>query len=118
MKKIFGAVLFVAMLMLGGCNEEKNSNQVYMFSQPGCGHCEHAQAYIARYYKGYNIKEVNIREGNNMAYLMRYAQKFNIPTQTLGTPLFVMGENYVMGWGTEQQKQFNRYIKDFKPADK
>ncbi len=118
MKKIFSTLLFATMLMLGGCNEEKVSNRVYMFSQPGCGHCEHAHAYITRYYKGYDIQEINIREGNNLTYLMRYAQKFNIQAPALGTPFIVLGDNYVMGWGTEQQKQFNRYIKNFKPAQK
>ncbi len=113
MKKIFNAVLFAVMLILGGCDEEKVSNRIYMFSQPGCSHCEHAHAYITRYYKGYDIKEINIREGNNMAYLIRYAQKFNVPMQTLGTPFIVMHDNYIMGWGTEQQKQFNRNIKNF-----
>lgn len=118
MRKLICALLCVATFILNGCDEEKIPDSIYVFSQPGCGHCEHAHAYMVRHYKNYDIKEVNIREGNNMSYLLRYAKKFNVPPQTLGTPFIVMGENYVMGWGTEQQKQFNRLIKNFKPAEK
>lgn len=116
MKRLLRGMLFVVMVMLSGCNEEQNAtNRIYVFSQPGCGHCEHAKSYMSRYYQGYDIKEMNIREGNNMGYLQRYARKFKVPAETLGTPFIVMGDNYIMGWGENQQKQFNRYAKAFKP---
>ena len=102
-------------VMLSACQEKKSDNQIYVFSQPGCGHCEHARNYMQRYYRNYDIRELNIRKGNNLNYLLRYARKYKIPEQSLGTPLIVMGNNYVMGWGTEQMRQFNRYIKDYKP---
>ena len=41
-----------------------------------------------------------------------------ISEQNLGTPLITMGDNYVMGWGTEQQRDFNRYVKNFTPKSK
>lgn len=115
MKKLICALLVAVTFALGGCNDEKSTNSIYVFSQPGCGHCEHAHAYMERYYKNYNIKEINIREGSNMSYLMRYARKFNVPAETLGTPFIVLGDHYIMGWGAEQQKQFNRYAKAYAP---
>lgn len=119
MKRIFTALMLVAALFLGGCDEEKTTtNRIYVFSQPGCGHCEHARIYMLRYYQNYDIKELNIREGNNMGYLQRSARRFNVPASSLGTPFIVMGEHYIMGWGAEQQKQFNRYAKAFKPKTK
>lgn len=119
MKRFLTAAMLMVSLFLSGCNEEKTStNRIYVFSQPGCGHCEHARAYMERYYQGYDIKELNIREGNNMGYLQRSARKFKVPAETLGTPFIVMGEHYIMGWGTEQQKEFNRYAKEFTPKDK
>lgn len=117
MKKLICALLCAAVFGLGGCDEEKTANSIYVFSQPGCGHCEHAHAYMERYYKDYDIKEINIRKGNNISHLMRYARKFNVPTETLGTPFIVMGEHYIMGWGTEQQKQFNRQAKAYQPKN-
>jgi len=116
MKKIIMSMLMIATVLLGGCQEKRApNNSIYVFSQVGCGHCEDARNYMRRYYSNYDIKELNIHKGGNMQYLLKYAQKYRIPQQSLGTPLIVMGNNYVMGWGTEQMKQFNRYIKNFKP---
>lgn len=115
MKRIFLSLLLALTCFISACNEEKNTNRIYVFSQPGCGHCEHAKTYMERYYKNYDIKDMNIREGSNMDYLMRYARKFKVPAQSLGTPFIVMGDNYIMGWGTEQQKKFNVLAKNFSP---
>jgi len=115
MKKIIMSLVVAAAFLLGGCQEKQTTNRIYVFSQPGCIHCEHAKNYFERYYKNYDIKDMNIHEGNNMDYLMRYARKYHISKQSLGTPLIVMGENYVMGWGEQQQKDFNRYIRNFTP---
>lgn len=115
MKRFLAVIMLMTSMFLSACKEEINTNRIYVFSQPGCGHCENAHIYMERYYQGYDIKELNIREGNNMDYMLRYARKFNIPQQTLGTPLIIMGDRYVMGWGAEQIKQFNRYVKDFSP---
>jgi len=117
MKRIVASVILVLTMSLGGCQEKTANNQIYVFSQPGCIHCEHARSYMQRYYQGYAIKEMNIHEGNNMSQLLRYAKKYHIAQQDLGTPLIAMGDNYIMGWGDEQQKKFNRYAKDFKPIN-
>jgi len=116
MKKIFISLMLAVSVLLSGCSKKEPENRIYVFSQPGCQHCEHAKEYFNRYYKNYDIKEMNIHEGNNMGDLLQYARKYKIPQQDLGTPLIIMGNNYVMGWGDQQQKDFNRYIKNFKPT--
>lgn len=115
MKHIFALVVICFTFFLSACNEETHTNRIYVFSQPGCGHCINAHEYMSRYYKDYDIKELNIREGANMNYMVRYAKRFKIPSNSLGTPFIVLGDNYVMGWGKEQIKEFNKYIRNFKP---
>lgn len=115
MKKVLMSLMLALTFLLSGCQEKQSTNRIYVFYQPGCIHCEHAMDYMNRYYKNYDIKSMNIREDNNMDYLLRYARKYRISQQNLGTPLIVMGENYIMGWGEQQQKDFNRYAIDFKP---
>ena len=116
MKRIF-TILFIGLsLFLSACNETVDTNRIYVFSQPGCGHCVNAHEYMLRYYENYDIKELNIREGSNMSYMLRYAKKFKINEQTLGTPLIIMGDKYIMGWGKNQIKEFNQNIKNFKPV--
>ena len=115
MKRIFTVLALAATMALGACKEETAANRIYVFSQPGCPHCEHAEEYISRYYRNYDIERLNIREGNNMGYLLRYAKKFKVFEQSLGTPFIVMGDKYIMGWGNQQVKDFNRYAKNFKP---
>ena len=118
MKKILSLCLLVVGLFLGGCDEKVNTNRVYVFSQPGCGHCVNAHNYMDRYYKDYDIKELNIREGSNMNYMLRYARKFKVSEQRLGTPFIIIGNNYIMGWGNEQIKEFNKLMKNFTPIAK
>lgn len=118
MKKAFLSIALILTVFLSACQEKKTTNRIYVFSQPGCVHCEHAKSYMNRYYANYDIKDMNIREGNNMGYMLRYARKYKISEQNLGTPLIIMGDNYVMGWGTEQQRDFNRYVKNFTPKSK
>lgn len=118
MKKILACVLLMASMIMSGCKSENATNRIYVFSQPGCIHCEHAREYMQRYYKNYDIKELNIREGNNMGYMLGYARKFKVSQQSLGTPFIVMGNQYIMGWGNQQVKDFNRYAKNFRPAVK
>lgn len=118
MKKAFLSIALILTVFLSACQEKKTTNRIYVFSQPGCIHCEHAKSYMNRYYANYDIQDMNIREGNNMGYMLRYARKYKISEQNLGTPLIIMGDNYVMGWGTEQQRDFNRYVKNFTPKSK
>jgi glutaredoxin len=114
MKKLFTTLMFIVTIMLSACNDTDVNNTIYVFSQPGCGHCINAHDYMNRYYKDYNIKEINIREGANINQLMRFAGKFNVPQNSLGTPFIVIGDKYIMGWGNEQMKEFNRLAKEFK----
>jgi len=116
MKKIFSVFVLCLTFLLNACNEQTTTNRVYVFSQPGCGHCVNAHEYMTRYYKNYDIKELNIREGSNMNYMLRYARKFKVAERSLGTPFIVIGDNYIMGWGNEQIKEFNRLMKNFKPV--
>lgn len=118
MKKVLACILLMATMVMSGCKSEDATNRIYVFSQPGCIHCEHAREYMQRYYKNYDIKEMNIREGNNMGYMLGYARKFKVSQQNLGTPFIVMGNQYIMGWGNQQVKDFNRYAKSFHPQDK
>ena len=115
MKRILALFFICFAFFLSGCEDESFTNRVYVFSQPGCGHCINAHEYMSRYCKDYDIKELNIREGSNMVYMMRYAKRFKINNDSLGTPFIVLGDNYVMGWGKDQIKEFNKYMKDFKP---
>ena len=114
MKKLFTTLMFVASIMLSGCDDSTSKNTIYVFSQPGCGHCINAHDYMNRYYKDYNIKEVNIREGANINQLVKQAKRFDVPQNSLGTPFIVIGDKYIMGWGNEQMKEFNRLAKEFK----
>ena len=50
--------------------------------------------------------------------MLGYARKFKVSQQSLGTPFIVMGNQYIMGWGNQQVKDFNRYAKNFRPAVK
>ena len=110
-------VLFLMFFVTSCDTQERSGNAVYFFTQPGCIHCEHARDYINRYYPKHNIKELNVREQQNMGLLMHSVKKMKINSDSIGTPFIVIGDHYVMGWGNEQVKQFNQYIRKIKPRN-
>lgn len=88
-------------------------NKIYHFYQPSCPHCHEAIEYINNRYPKVDMVLVDITQGKkNFDLFSACAGKFKLGNQ-IGTPLFCMGNHYIMGWSEEQQKQFDQYIKEF-----
>ena len=92
MKKLLSAVLVAAAFCLGGCAEKSaiQSDKIYFFYSETCPHCHDAEAYL----------------------FVKCAEKFNLG-QRIGTPLFCMGDNYLMGWAPEYENRFDAYARPF-----
>ena len=89
---------------------EYDNNKIYFFYQPSCPHCHKAINYIQTTYPDIDMELVNITEGaRHHKMFVICAAKFRLGNQ-LGTPLFCMPDQYIMGWAEEEQKQLDDYI--------
>ena len=64
------------------------------------------------YYLGTSIFAPGLQTKEGFELFVKCARKFNLGNQ-IGTPLFCMGENHLMGWSPESEKEFDEYVKPF-----
>ncbi len=119
MKKIF-MVLCLAVAFLGGCGEKENSANVNeqpkevisFFYSNTCPHCHEALKYVNANYPDLRMNMVNVATKQGQNKLIECARKFNLGNR-VGTPLFCMGDKYIMGWADGFGARFDEYIKPF-----
>lgn len=116
MKK-FLYVIFAAVILLSGCEkkpsgDELAADKIYFFYSNSCPHCHDALAYINKKYPGLEMSMVNVGNQEGYELLFKCAEKFKLG-RNIGTPLFCMGDNYLMGWSDEYEAKFDDYAKAY-----
>ena len=117
MKKLF-SICAAALLLLGACDkgskqtEEIAPDKIYFFFSNTCPHCHDALNYLNQKYPNLEISMANVGNPEGFELFAKCARKFNLGNQ-IGTPLFCMGENHLMGWSPESEKEFDEYVKAF-----
>ncbi|MBR5130697.1 MAG: glutaredoxin family protein [Alphaproteobacteria bacterium] len=117
MKKFIGIALIGCSLVLGlftfGCDSSVHldAKMVYFFTKPGCPYCEKAEDYIKQMHPNLSVEYKNVKENSARALMLACAEKFNLPTNKLGTPLICMGDNYLLGWGDGASAKFEKALK-------
>lgn len=110
--RIFTICLFCFGLVACDNKQELLSDKVYFFYQESCPHCHNAKEYIDNNYPNLKMEELDIAEHNARELFIKCAKKFNLENR-LGTPLFCMDNNYIMGWSKRNEKKFERLVKPF-----
>ena len=108
MKKIF-YLLIVSFLTIVGhvrAEDEISSDKIYFFTYKGCPYCQRADEYINKTHPNLNIEKIDIYKPGGMYLFKKCAEKFNLG-RNIGTPLFCMGNDYIMGWSEDNQKRFD-----------
>ena len=122
MKKFFKVLMFAGILMIGACQQEKQTaasleeisdSEIYFFYQTTCPHCHHAADYIKQKYPNLKMQNLDVRVRQNFDLFLKCAQKFNLPNDSLGTPLICMGNHYIMGWSSADANKFDIYVRRF-----
>ena len=93
---------------------ELDAHKIYFFYQHGCTHCHHAAAYVKGKYPYLDMRYLDVRQKQNYQLFMACVKKFNLNQNSLGTPLFCMGDHYIMGWSERDAKKFDMYVQKFK----
>lgn len=115
-------VVFMS-VVVGGCekstdkvdvvqNNQIQDDQIYFFYYNGCPYCHYALDYMNEKYPDLKIVMVDIYKDGGFDLFKKCADKFNLGRE-IGTPLFCMGDQYIMGWSKGTEKQFDDYVKPF-----
>ncbi len=124
MRKIF-TLLILVLFITAGCDGQDNispakedsglaDNKIYFFYYNECPFCHDAMDYINDKYPDLEITMINIHNPGGYKLLVECAKKFNLG-HSVGTPLFCMGNKYLMGWSNESPRQFDEYVKLYLP---
>ena len=90
-----------------------NNNEIYVFIQKTCPHCHAAEAYIKEHYPDLSVHFKDIAYQNERALFFACGEKFGLNKIQMGTPLFCMGDKYILGWSFDEQKKFDEYVQEF-----
>ena len=92
-------------------------DEIFVFTQKRCPHCHTAEAYLKEAYPDLQVQIKEISRRENMKLFFACGKKFNLDRSQMGTPLFCMGDNYVMGWSPAEQMKFDAYVQKFLPKE-
>ena len=99
--------------VLAGMDDLLSPNEIYVFTQKGCPHCWAAEAYLKEKKPNLKVQIKDIADAENRTLFFVCGAKFGLDKMQMGTPLFCMGDKYIMGWNSESQDQFEEYAKNF-----
>lgn len=112
-----GAVLLFSEKTVAAVEEEIAADKIYVFVQRGCPHCISAEKYLKEKHADLDMELRDISERKNYNLFLACGAKFKLNKYSMGTPLFCMGENYVLGWGEEGPGEFEEALEKFLPKE-
>lgn len=89
-----------------------DSQKIYFFFSESCPHCHEALRYIKQKHPKLPITIVNVAQPEGYRLFVKCAQKFKLG-RNIGTPLFCMGSEYLMGWTQKYETVFDGYAEPF-----
>ena len=122
MKKIIFAIGVCFLLVgfgghriLAKISDVLHPDEIYIFTQATCHHCWDAEDFLRDEYPDLKVQKRDIADSKNRVLFFACGAKFKLDQAKMGTPLFCMGDHYIMGWGRSERKKFNEYVKEFLP---
>ena len=112
MRKILLTFALVFLSFNALADDELVNDKIYFFTHNGCPYCEMAEEYISQNMQNIAIENVSIDRPGGMYLFRKCVQKFKLGRE-VGTPLFCMGDDYLMGWSEENQQRFVELSKKF-----
>lgn len=91
---------------------EIDNGKIYFFFSETCPHCHDALRYIKQAHPDLHFTMVDVADPQGYKLFVKCARKFKLG-HNIGTPLFCMGNNYLMGWAPEYETRFDQYTKPF-----
>ena len=89
------------------------SDKIYFFTKVGCPYCQIAEEHLLKNHPDLKVEKLYINFPGGWRLFTKCAEKFKLG-RNIGTPLFCMDDEYIMGWSDENQKKFDELSKKFK----
>ncbi|MFI3241637.1 MAG: hypothetical protein R3Y43_03635 [Alphaproteobacteria bacterium] len=109
--KIKLAIFVCLFSLISTAKAEIDNNKIYLFYSQRCGHCHTAMEDIQKSHPKLEIEMMDIANKKAYKEMLLCAKKHNLGNR-IGTPLFCMGNNYLMGWSEENAKKFDILVKE------
>lgn len=118
-------LIFISFLFIKNNMSEKNNstsnqestNELMVFVQDGCLYCEYAEEFLASNadkYNDVNVTIYNLKDRETQVLLFKNISRLNIPQDGLGTPIFIMGDDYILGFGENEKSNLIQLLKEKK----
>lgn len=129
MKKLL--VLLLICGFITACEEKKNDEtnlavseqietvdlqqtpEVLFFTKNMCPYCNHAAAYLSTQYPDVSVSFIDIETSDGWERFLETVDALQLNTQRLGTPLIVVGQQYILGWSPDEEKKLDDLLKSF-----
>lgn len=96
-------------------NNDIDKNELLVFVQDGCIHCEHAEDFLNNNkFDNIEINYYNLKDSNSVNLLFKQISRLNIPKENLGTPIFVIDDKYIIGFGEKEKEMLIDVINEKK----
>ncbi len=97
--------------------DQQPNSELMVFVQDGCLHCQHAEEFLALNgdkYKDVDIVFYNLKNRVSQVLLFKNIARLNIPQDGLGTPIFIMGDEYIIGFGENEKNSLIQLLNEKK----
>jgi glutaredoxin len=93
-----------------------NVPELSVFVQDGCVHCLNAEKYLSTKPFGdqVNVVYYNLKDKKNIDKLRKEIERLSVPTDSLGTPIFIIKDDYILGFGEEIKEELNKLVEKWK----
>ena len=88
------------------------NNEIYFFYYDECPYCHDAIGYVKEKHPNLRMSMQDVKTKEGMALFEKCAEKFGLGNN-VGTPLFCIGNTYVMGWSDQNAALFEEAIEPF-----
>ena len=116
---VFSALIFVkpAMTDISKIENIEGQEELMVFVQDGCGFCIKAEDFLLKNrdeFKNTNIVFYNLKDPSSQVKLFKNVSRLNIPKDGLGTPIFIIGDQYIVGFGEQQKSDLVKILNEKK----
>jgi glutaredoxin len=91
-------------------------NNLMVFVQDNCKYCIRTEKYLSTnpFNDEVNITYYNLRDKKSVNVLTSYINKLDIPKNLIGTPIFIIGDDYILGFDNNAKKKLKEIVRKWK----
>jgi glutaredoxin len=95
---------------------DNNKVELSVFVQDGCPHCINAESWLNSnpFNDAVNIIYYNLKDKKNVRILLEHAKRLGVDRDSIGTPVFIIVDDYVIGFSDESIQKIIELVEKYK----